>query len=47
LQRHGINRLPESHGDKPAERKFKAYPIGRIVGELLAPLPPAGVHRCP
>jgi len=28
LQRHGINRLPETHGDKPAKRKFKSYPIG-------------------
>src|SRR5918995_572775 len=28
LQRHGISRLPEVTGDKPAKRKFKAYPIG-------------------
>ena len=29
LQRHGISRLPEVEGDKPAKkRKFKAYPIG-------------------
>ena len=28
LQRHGINRLPETHGDKPTKRKFKSYPIG-------------------
>lgn len=28
LQRHGINRLPEVEEDKPARRKFKAYPIG-------------------
>ena len=28
LQRHGISRLPETHGDKPAKQKFKAYPIG-------------------
>jgi transposase InsO family protein len=28
LQRHGISRLPEVDGDKPAKRKFKAYPIG-------------------
>jgi len=27
LQRHGISRLPEMEGDKPA-KKFKAYPIG-------------------
>jgi len=28
LQRHGISRLPETVGDKPAKRKFKSYPIG-------------------
>jgi len=28
LQRHGISRLPDMTGDKPAEQKFKAYPIG-------------------
>ena len=28
LQRHGIARLPDVEGDKPAKKKFKAYPIG-------------------
>ena len=28
LQRHGIGRLPEVDGDKPAGKAFKAYPIG-------------------
>lgn len=28
LQRHGISRLPEIEGDKPAKKKFKRYPIG-------------------
>jgi hypothetical protein len=28
LQRHGISRLPEVEGDKPAKMKFKTYPIG-------------------
>src|SRR5690606_32610691 len=28
LQRHGISRLPEVEGDKPATKKFKSYPIG-------------------
>ena len=28
LQRHGIGRLPDVEGDKPAKKKFKAYPIG-------------------
>jgi hypothetical protein len=28
LQRHGIGRLPDVEGDKPAKKKFKRYPIG-------------------
>lgn len=28
FQRHGISRLPELTGDKPAKKKFKSYPIG-------------------
>ena len=28
LQRHGISRLPDTLGDKPAKKKFKSYPIG-------------------
>ena len=28
LQRHGISRLPEVEGDKPAKKKLKPYPIG-------------------
>jgi hypothetical protein len=28
FQRHGIARLSETEGDKPAKKKFKAYPIG-------------------
>lgn len=28
LKRHGISRLPETGGDKPARKPFKAYPIG-------------------
>jgi hypothetical protein len=27
-QRHGISRLPDIAGDKPAKKAFKAYPIG-------------------
>ncbi len=30
LARHGISRLPEMEGDKPARRTFKAYPIGYV-----------------
>ncbi len=28
LQRHGISRLADTEGDKPARSKFKSYPIG-------------------
>ena len=28
LQRHGISRLPETDGDKPTRKRFKAYPLG-------------------
>jgi transposase-like protein len=28
LQRHGISRLPDNEGGRPARKKFKAYPIG-------------------
>src|SRR6516225_3347985 len=28
LQRHGIGRLPQVEGNKPAKKAFKAYPIG-------------------
>jgi len=34
LQRHGISRLPDVDGDKPARRKFKAYPIGYFHVDL-------------
>ncbi len=30
LQRHGISRLPDREGDKPAKRRFRAYPIGLL-----------------
>lgn len=28
LQRHGIGRLPDVEGARPAKKKFKSYPIG-------------------
>src|SRR5918998_4689716 len=28
LERHGISRLPEVEGEKPAKKRFAAYPIG-------------------
>jgi len=30
LQRHGVSRLPEVSGDKPAKTRFKAYAIGYV-----------------
>jgi hypothetical protein len=27
-QPHGLSRLPEVEGDKPAKRKFQQYPLG-------------------
>ena len=30
LQRHGISRLPDVEGDKPAKKKSKRYPIGYL-----------------
>ena len=27
-RRHGVSRLPDTEGDKPAKKAFKAYPIG-------------------
>jgi transposase-like protein len=30
LQRHGISRLPEVEGAKPAKKKFRKYPIGYV-----------------
>src|ERR1700675_4788462 len=30
LARHGISRLQEVEGDKPAKKRFKAYPIGYL-----------------
>ena len=37
LQRHGISRLPEVDGDKPAKKKFKAYPIGYFISISTSP----------
>jgi hypothetical protein len=28
LHRHGIARLPDIEGDKPAKKEFKSYPLG-------------------
>lgn len=38
LQRHGLGRLPDVDGDKPAKKKFKSYPIGYFhidIAEVL------------
>ena len=34
LQRHGISRLSEIDGDKPAKRRFKPYPIGYLHTDI-------------
>ncbi len=38
LQHHGISRLPDVGGDKPAGKKFKRYPVGYFH------IDPAEVH---
>ena len=40
LQRHGISRLPDVEGDKPAKKKFKAYPIGYFHIDIAEVRPP-------
>ncbi len=30
LQRHGVSRLPDLEGDKPAKKRFRSYPIGFV-----------------
>lgn len=30
LQRHGISRLPQMEGDKPAKKRFASYAIGYV-----------------
>jgi hypothetical protein len=42
LQRHGISRLPEVTGDKPAKKKFKAYPIGYFHIDIAEGRPEEG-----
>src|SRR4051794_1704266 len=39
LQRHGISRLPEVEGDKPAKPSFKRYPIGYFHIDIAEPGP--------
>ena len=34
FQRHGINRLPDLDGQRPAKKKFKVYPIGYFHVDL-------------
>jgi len=36
LQRHGMSRLPEVEGDKPAKKKFKPYPLGYFHIDIAA-----------
>ncbi len=34
FQRHGISRLPDLDGQRPAKKKFKVYPIGYFHVDL-------------
>jgi hypothetical protein len=34
LQRHGISRLPDMAGEKPAKKQFKSYPSGYFHSDL-------------
>src|SRR3954465_7394869 len=42
LQRHGISRLPDVEGSKPAKKKFKTYPIGYFHIDIAEPKTPGG-----
>jgi len=42
LQRHGMSRLPEVEGDKPAKKKFKPYPLGYFHIDIAAVSTEAG-----
>src|SRR3954463_114579 len=42
LQRHGISRLPDTNGDKPAKKRFKPYPIGSFHIDIAEVRPEQG-----
>ncbi len=45
FQRHGISRLPETQGDKPAKKNFKSYPIGYFHIDIAEVRTEEGTHR--
>jgi transposase-like protein len=47
FQRHGISRLPETQGDKPAKRKFKSYPIGYFHLDIAEVWPCVALSHSP
>ena len=47
LQRHGISRLPDVEGDKPAKKKFKRYPIGYFHIDIVNRLGMGTLDRRP
>ena len=47
LQRHGISRLPETEGDKPARKKFKSCPIGYFHIDIAEVRPAIGTRSRP
>jgi hypothetical protein len=36
LQRHGISRLPDTEGSKPATQQFKSYALGYFHSDIAA-----------
>src|SRR4051794_27054016 len=47
LQRHGIGRLAQIEGDKPAKKKFKSYPIGFFHIDIAEVQTAEGKHGLP
>ena len=47
LQRHGISRLPEVTGDKPAKKKFKRNDMMAYLKKRNVELLSAGLDECP
>jgi transposase-like protein len=45
FRRHGISRLPETEGDKPAKKKFKSYPIGYFHLDIAEVRTEEGIRR--
>jgi len=47
LKRHGLNRLPDGDGDKPAQKRGQEYPLGAFDIDSAAVRPAEGqLCRC-